>query len=136
MVEMTIKAAQAVGYINTSTFVFLITTLRDEEGFYFCENEYNIASWTPSGRNDYTPRCILNMNSCRDETSNIQNPFKDFLSAPGNSRHHQPLAEPNAGGTNVKVDKQYVSKIKIGKDIMMHYYSIISKVTNYGKDHE
>jgi hypothetical protein len=41
---MTMNAAQAVqvGYINTSTFVlvFLTTTVRDEEGFYFCENEY------------------------------------------------------------------------------------------------
>jgi hypothetical protein len=61
------------------------------------------------------------MNSCRDETSNLQNRFKHFLPATGNSRHHQPPTEPNVGGTNVKVDIQYVSKIKIGKDIMMHY---------------
>jgi acetyl/propionyl-CoA carboxylase alpha subunit len=41
---MTMNAAQAVGYINTSTFVFLITTIRDEEGFYFCEMNTRLQS--------------------------------------------------------------------------------------------
>jgi 3-methylcrotonyl-CoA carboxylase alpha subunit len=152
MGQMAVKAAQAVGYVNAGTVEFLLDTKSEKGEFYFCEmntrlqvehpvtemiTNQDLVEWQlriASG--EELPILDQNMIPCDGHSMEAriyaENPLKDFLPATGNVWHHQPPAEPNVGGTDVRVD----TCIETGKDITVHYDPMISKLIVHGNNRD
>jgi 3-methylcrotonyl-CoA carboxylase alpha subunit len=152
MGEMAVKAAQAVDYVNAGTVEFLLDTKSDEEEFYFCEmntrlqvehpvtemiTNQDLVEWQLRiAAGEKLPILDQDLIPCDGHSMEAriyaENPLKDFLPATGNIWHHQPPAEPNVGGTDVRVD----TCIETGQDITMHYDPMISKLIVHGENRE
>ena len=149
--EKAVMAAQAVDYQNAGTVEFLLDTQNKQDGaFYFCEmntrlqvehpitemiTKQDLVEWQlriaagqelPIQNQDDIP-CIGHSFEARIYA---ENPAKGFMPQTGHVWYHNPPAEPNVGGTDVRVD----TAIKTGGDVTVHYDPMISKLIVWDED--
>mmetsp|Transcript_6062 Transcript_6062/g.13207 ORF Transcript_6062/g.13207 Transcript_6062/m.13207 type:complete len:794 (-) Transcript_6062:88-2469(-) len=148
--EKAVMAAKAVNYVNAGTVEFLFDTKSSDNAFYFCEMNTRLQVEHPitemiTGQDlvewqlriaagQELPITDQNAIPCVGHSFEAriyaENPAKDFLPATGHIWYHKPPAEPNSGGTDVRVD----TAIKTSQDITVHYDPMISKLIVHAPD--